>query len=58
MAAIMKAVKQPCVRVRLNSDSRDIKGKGFDENFEMVKDYLAGTIHIHNLMSTFPFQRQ
>ena len=30
MAAIMKLVKQPTVRVRLNSDSRDIKGKGFD----------------------------
>ena len=58
MAAIMKCVKQPTVRVRLNSDSRDIKGKGFDANFKMVKDHLAGTIHIHNLKSEFPYQRQ
>jgi len=58
MAAIMKLVKQPNVRVRLNSDSRDIKGKGFDANFKMVKDYLARTIHIHNLKSKFPYQRQ
>ena len=58
MAAIMKCVKQPTVRVRLNSDSRDIKGKGFDANFKMVKDHLARTIHIHNLKSDFPYQRQ
>jgi hypothetical protein len=58
MAAIMKLVKQPTVRVRLNSDSRDIKGKGFDANFKMVKDHLAKTIHIHNLKSDFPYHRQ
>jgi len=58
MAAIMKLVKQPNVRVRLNSDSRDIKGKGFDANFKMVANRLAKTIHIHNLKSDFPYQRQ
>jgi hypothetical protein len=58
MAAIMKLAKQPNVRVRLNSDSRDIKGRGFDANFKMVKDHLARTIHIHNLKSKFPYQRQ
>ncbi|MDP6545496.1 MAG: TIM barrel protein [Phycisphaerae bacterium] len=58
MAAIMKLVKQPTVRVRLNSDSRDIKGKGFDANFKMVANHLAKTIHIHNLKSKFPYQRQ
>jgi len=58
MAAIMKLVKQPNVLVRLNSDSRDVKGKGFDANFAMVKDHLAKTIHIHNLKSDFPYQRQ
>jgi len=57
MAAIMKNVKQPTVRVRLNSDSRDAKGKGLDANFKLVKDHLAGTIHIHNLKSKFPYQR-
>ena len=58
MAAIMKGVTRPCVRVRLNSDSRDTKGKGFDANFKLVKDRLARTVHIHNLKSTFPYQRQ
>ena len=58
MAAIMKLVKQPNVRVRLNSDFRDTKGKGFDANFKMVRDHLARTIHIHNLKSKFPYQRQ
>lgn len=58
MAAIMKLVKQPNVRVRLNSDSRDVKGKGFDANFKMVANRLAKTIHIHNLKSDFPYQRQ
>ena len=58
MAAIMKLIKQPSVRVRLNSDSRDIKGKGFDANFKMVQNHLAKTIHIHNLKSDFPYQRQ
>ncbi|MDP6635383.1 MAG: TIM barrel protein [Phycisphaerae bacterium] len=58
MAAIMKCVKQPNVRVRLNSDSRDVKGKGFDANFKMVANHLASTIHIHNLKSDFPYQRQ
>ena len=58
MAAIMKLVKQPNVRVRLNSDSRDTKGKGFDANFKMVANRLAKTVHIHNLKSKFPYQRQ
>ena len=58
MAAIMKQVTQPTVRVRLNSDSRDVKGKGFDANFKLVKNGLARTVHIHNLKSNFPYQRQ
>jgi len=58
MAAIMKRVTQPNVRVRLNSDMRDIKGEGFDANFALVKDHLAATVHIHNLKSEFPYRRQ
>lgn len=57
MAAIVKCVTQPAVRVRLNSDMRDTKGEGFDANFKLVKDHLAGTVHIHNLKSGFPYQR-
>ena len=58
MAAIMEQVTQPNVRVRLNSDMRDIQGKGFDANFAMVKNRLAATVHIHNLQSEFPYRRQ
>lgn len=58
MAAIMKHVTQKTVRVRLNSDSRDTRGKGFDANFKLVKNHLARTVHIHNLKSEFPYQRQ
>ena len=45
MAAIMEHVTQSNVRVRLNSDKRDVKGSGFDANFAMVKDRLAATVH-------------
>jgi hypothetical protein len=58
MAAIMEQVTQSNVRVRLNSDMRDIKGEGFDANFALVKDHLAATVHIHNLKSEFPYRRQ
>lgn len=57
MAAIMKGVTQSAVRVRLNSDSRDTRGKGLDVNFKLVRKYLGRTIHIHNLKSRFPYPR-
>lgn len=58
MAAIMDGVTQSSVRIRLNSDKRDIRGLGFDANFSLVKDHLAKTVHIHNLKGEFPYQRQ
>jgi hypothetical protein len=57
--AIMDKVDQPMVRVKLNSDVRDTKGKGFESNFNLVKDLLGGTLHLHNLKGTgFPYQLQ
>jgi hypothetical protein len=57
--AIMDQVNQPSVRVKLNSDTRDTKGKGFESNFNLVKDLLGGTLHLHNLKDTeFPYQLQ
>jgi len=57
--AIMDRVVQPSVRVKLNSDKRDTRGGGFESNFNLVKDLLAGTLHLHNLKDTgFPYQLQ
>jgi hypothetical protein len=57
--AIMDRVDQPSVRVKLNSDKRDAGGKGFEHNFNLVKDLLGDTLHLHNLKETgFPYQLQ
>ena len=57
--AIMDKVVQPSVRVKLNSDKRDTKGEGFESKFNLVKDLLGETLHLHNLEDTeFPYQHQ
>ena len=57
--AIMAHVTQPSVRVKLNSDKRDTAGDGFEHNFNLVKDLLGDTLHLHNLKETgFPYQLQ
>jgi hypothetical protein len=56
MRAIMDQVTQKSVRVRLNCDNRDMLGKGFEENFGLVKDFLAHTVHLHGLKDAkFPY---
>jgi sugar phosphate isomerase/epimerase len=49
LRAIMDRVTGPSVRVRLNCDARDTKGAGFVANFNLVKDCLSRTIHLHDL---------
>ncbi len=57
--AIMDHVDQPSVRVKLNSDKRDTAGNGFEHNFNLVRDLLGDTLHLHNLKDTgFPYQLQ
>ncbi len=57
--AIMDHVVQPSVRVKLNSDKRDTRGNGFEHNFNLVKDLLGDTLHLHNLKNAeFPYQLQ
>ncbi len=59
LRAIMDRVDQPSVRVKLNSDKRDTAGNGFEHNFNLVKDFLGDTLHLHNLKGTgFPYQLQ
>ena len=56
MRAIMDQVTQKSVRVRLNCDNRDMLGKGFEENFNFVKGFLAHTVHLHGLKDAkFPY---
>jgi hypothetical protein len=59
LRAIMDIVAQRSVRIKLNSDARDTKGKGFEANFSLVKNFLGHTIHLHELNDTkFPYQLQ
>ena len=59
LRAIMEQVKSPAVRIKLNSDARDILGAGFEKNFELVRPFLGHTAHLHNLKdSKFPYQLQ
>ncbi len=59
LKAIMDHVDQPSVRVKLNSDKRDAQGEGFEHNFNLVKDLLGDTLHLHNLKDAgFPYQLQ
>jgi hypothetical protein len=59
LRAIMDQVVQPSVRVKLNSDKRDTGGNGFEHNFNLVKDLLGDTLHLHNLKNAeFPYQLQ
>ena len=59
LRAIMERVIQPSVRLKLNSATRDAEGKGFEQNFNLVKDFLGDTLHLHNLKDTeFPYQLQ
>lgn len=59
LRAIMDQVTQRTVRIKLNSDARDVQGQGFEANFNLVKDFLGHTLHAHNLKDTkFPYQLQ
>jgi len=57
--AIMDQVRHPAVRVKLNSSARDKEGKGFQAHFNLVKDLLADTLHLHELTDReFPYALQ
>ena len=58
MKAVMDQVTAKAVGVRLNSDKRDTAGAGLEANFNLVKNRLARTIHLHNLNNAgFPYQQ-
>jgi sugar phosphate isomerase/epimerase len=49
---IAEAVAHPRVRIMLNSDFRDTEGDGLETNLNLVGDYLAHNVHIHDLLAT------
>ena len=59
LRAIMDQVDQPSVRLKLNSSMKDTEGEGFEHNFNLVKNLLGDTLHLHNLKDVeFPYQQQ
>lgn len=56
---ILDQVDQPNVCVKLNSDAKDAADGAFEANFNLVKDRLGDTLHMHDLTDTaFPYQLQ
>ena len=59
MKAIIDQVDSPAVGIKLNSSDRDNEGLGFEHQFNLVKDRLGDTVHVHDMFSeTFPNQLQ
>ncbi len=57
LKAIMEYVTEASVRLKLNCDKRDVKGEGFEHNFNLVKDMLGYTIHGHDFKDAgYPYQ--
>jgi sugar phosphate isomerase/epimerase len=57
--AIMDQVSAKNVRVKLNSEKRNTEGQGFEYQFNLVKDFLGSTVHLHELdKPDFPYALQ
>ena len=56
---ILARVDQKNVGVKLNSDEHDAVNGSFEQNFNLVKDRLGDTLHMHDLRGDkFPYQLQ
>jgi sugar phosphate isomerase/epimerase len=53
---IMDAAQHPGALVCWNCNDTDLAGDGLEANFNLVKNRL-GTIHIHDLTSSYPWQQ-
>lgn len=51
MRDIFKVATHPNVAVCWNSNPDDLSGEGLEANFNMVKDRLGDTVHVHELES-------
>lgn len=56
MKTIMDAADHPGVKVCWNCNPTDLDGAGLEANFAMVAKKI-GTVHIHDLISTYPWQQ-
>lgn len=55
---IMDIADHPSVAVCWNSNAADLKGDGLESNFNLVKNRLGATCHIHELnLGEYPFQQ-
>ncbi|MEJ2051952.1 MAG: TIM barrel protein, partial [Calditrichota bacterium] len=58
LAQILQVADHPNVGLCWNSNTVDVEGKGFEYNFNLVKDRLASTIHTRRLDSPdYPYQQ-
>jgi sugar phosphate isomerase/epimerase len=52
---IMDAATHPGAAVCWNSNPTDLEGDGLEANFNLVRDRLGRTVHIHDLTSDYPW---
>ncbi len=58
IAAILKVANHPSVAACWNSNPTDLKGDGLEHNFNLVKDRLGATSHVHVFdMPDYPFAK-
>lgn len=54
---IMDASHHKDSRLCWNCNPEDTQGHGLEANFNLVKDRLGATIHVHDLISSYPWQQ-
>lgn len=57
MRSIMEVADHPNARVCWNSNPTDLTGAGLEHNFKLVQEYLGQTVHIHDLISDYPWRQ-
>jgi sugar phosphate isomerase/epimerase len=53
---MMEIADHENARVCWNSNAEDLAGKGLAHNFKLVEVYLGQTVHIHDLVSNYPWR--
>ena len=55
---IMDVADNPNVAVCWNSNPQDLKGRGLESNFDLVKNRLGATVHVHGFNDrNYPYQQ-
>lgn len=55
--AIMDVADDPNVKVCWNSNPEDLSGNGLEHNFNLVKNRLGDTVHVHEINTgDYPYQ--